>query len=216
MDDAASGPVDERTLRMELRFRNNVLWHAIYDVYPSIAAFCRANGLRQGPVGALLNLSQSPMGTQGQWGETAMKISVSVGIGCDELFPTKLYSDSRFGAKVVRELGVKEMLSLDTREVKRLAASNETPVAVVAREELARGVAEELSRMKPRSVAILRATALPPDERAQADAAIAVEYGSTVAAVRAMRYYLIDRLRRSKKWRVLRDVALVSDERDGG
>jgi hypothetical protein len=47
-------------LRLELRTRNNILWHVIFDHYESFGAFCRAHELSQQHVGAYLNLKLSP------------------------------------------------------------------------------------------------------------------------------------------------------------
>lgn len=81
-------------LRVEMRLRNNVLWHAIFDVYPSVAAFGRALGYddagRFGEIGGYLNLTRAPYGKFGPL-LMARKISEFTGIGIGELFPPHLY-----------------------------------------------------------------------------------------------------------------------------
>lgn len=78
-------------LRLELRARNNVLWHAIFDVYSSVAEFCRVHKLDEVEVGRLLNLKSSPLGKKGAFTAQARHISDAVGIHPDELFPASLY-----------------------------------------------------------------------------------------------------------------------------
>lgn len=51
-------------LRVELRTRNNVLWHAIFDTHKTVAEFCRAHDLCHSSVGDILNLKASPYMTK--------------------------------------------------------------------------------------------------------------------------------------------------------
>jgi RNA polymerase sigma factor (sigma-70 family) len=89
-----------KDLRIELRARNNVLWHAIFDEYPSVSAFCRVHTIDQGAVGSFLNLTVSPYGTRGQLTTTrrlvirplAQRLCTILGLSVDELFPPALYA----------------------------------------------------------------------------------------------------------------------------
>ena len=53
-------------LRIEARFRNNVLWHAIFDVYQSARQFCLAHGFPESLISAWLNLKESPYAREGR------------------------------------------------------------------------------------------------------------------------------------------------------
>ena len=92
-----------KPLRVEARFRNNVLWHAIHDTYPSVAAFCRAASQDQTVVGALLNLKRCPYRKDGTPTKPADALAVLTGIGIEELFPAVLYQVD-FPQRLVNEL----------------------------------------------------------------------------------------------------------------
>lgn len=53
-----------RDLRVEVRFRNNYLYRAIYDRYESIAQFCRENDLTLATVYDYINFKSSPVSTR--------------------------------------------------------------------------------------------------------------------------------------------------------
>ena len=88
--------------RVEMRLRNNVLWHAIFDGHRSVAAFCAAHGLEQNRVGNLLNLKDLPRcppgprhagetWTQRPWTKMASRLAAICGIPEEDLFPETLY-----------------------------------------------------------------------------------------------------------------------------
>lgn len=104
-------------LRLELRSRNNVLWHAIYDVYQTVAEFCRENDVSQQSVSSLLNLKQSPYGSRDELRTIAKRLCDIVGIGADELFPKHLYT-GKFSLRIA-EVESRRFLSL--RSAERLA-----------------------------------------------------------------------------------------------
>jgi RNA polymerase sigma factor (sigma-70 family) len=95
-------------LRIEARFRNNVLWHAIFDLYPSVSEFCRVNQFDAGYVGEYLNLKKNPyLASRRKFDirtgydvemdgddlrADARRLCEVTGIGKDELFPVRLYS----------------------------------------------------------------------------------------------------------------------------
>lgn len=111
---------DVNDLRLELRARNNVLYHAIFDHYPTVAAFCRRHHLQQSTVGAWLNLTRSPFRRDADvtlepialeaLGRTARVLCERLRMDPAVLFPPRLYtgaipprqiaevSSARFGA----------------------------------------------------------------------------------------------------------------------
>jgi RNA polymerase sigma factor (sigma-70 family) len=82
-------------LRLELRFRNNVLWHAIFDHHKSVAEFCDVHKLQQSSVGDYLNLKHSPYNKKtGELTKLALQLCVITQIPSDDLFPPTLYNGS--------------------------------------------------------------------------------------------------------------------------
>jgi RNA polymerase sigma factor (sigma-70 family) len=79
-------------IRLEVRARNNILWHAIFDTWPSVSAFCREHGLiDKAAIRFLLNLKRSPLNHKGEWNKISVKLAQIFGILPEELFPLKLY-----------------------------------------------------------------------------------------------------------------------------
>ncbi len=96
------------TLRIEARLRNNILWHAIYDMWPSVAAFCRESGFGQDTVGRLLNLTESPLrANKEEYREVPKRLAAYLGFSCDELYPIELYSFEQ--VKVALEVPTKQL-----------------------------------------------------------------------------------------------------------
>ena len=95
-------------LRLELRARNNILWHAIFDSHASVSDFCVRYKLSQGKVGGLLNLTFSPWckrhkaggRSDGHLRLIALQLAVITGITVDELFPPMLYAITRPAAVI--------------------------------------------------------------------------------------------------------------------
>lgn len=120
-------------LRIEARFRNNVLWHAIHDVFPSVAAFCRAQGFRQDMVGTYLNLRRRPFGPEG-WHPTAQRLADWAGLECEALFPPILYTTPALHQRRIAEVPALRLVALSAaRAVPALEASCEE---VLAHQEL--------------------------------------------------------------------------------
>jgi hypothetical protein len=80
-------------IRLEVRARNNILWHAIFDVWPTVSAFCQEHNISsaQSTVGGLLNLKRSPLNHKGEWNKSSLKLAQIFGILPEDLFPLKLY-----------------------------------------------------------------------------------------------------------------------------
>lgn len=105
-------------LRLELRFKNARLWHAIYDRWGSVAAFCKAtnNVYCQHVVGGLISLKGNPIHKRyGKPTEAALWLSNILNIPFGELFPPYLYEDRVPSLRVV-ELCGEDVLSLQEAE----------------------------------------------------------------------------------------------------
>jgi RNA polymerase sigma factor (sigma-70 family) len=137
-------------LRLELRVKNNMLWHAIFDVYPNVAAFCRAFGLSQSIVGALINLRQSPYDVDGEPTLVTQKICEATGFGRDYLFPPHLYKT------LMKQKYVAELPSSALGALKASLALPPAQDDDVNDLELHRAVDDALATLKPREAQVMR------------------------------------------------------------
>lgn len=136
-------------IRLEFRVRNNVLWHAIFDLHDSVSAFCRQHQLREYDVGSLLNLMKSPyMTAKGtELRLTARRICEITGIGRDELWPPLLYAD------IMPKRGV---IELPSDRFLPLAAARRLALPPAPDGELGEVLRSALKSLKPREADIIR------------------------------------------------------------
>lgn len=79
-------------VRIEARVRNNRLWHAIFDKWRFVAAFCRQYRFSYSAVGNLLNLKRSPFLRDGRtYCKICRDLSKVFKILPEDLFPAELY-----------------------------------------------------------------------------------------------------------------------------
>lgn len=156
-------------LRLELRTRNNRLWHAIHDTHKNVAAFCKIHGLSQSEVGVLLNLKSSPYlshrdrvdirnrkpikkGSAGDLSALAYRLVIITGIEASELFPWELYD-----ASVPRTI----IAEVDSRRFVGLAAAHRLALPPAQDEQIAQSEARDainvaLSTLTPREATVIR------------------------------------------------------------
>jgi RNA polymerase sigma factor (sigma-70 family) len=91
--------VNAPSLRLELRTRNNRLWHIIFDNAKNVSAFCKKHDLCQGYVGGLLNLRKLPWLVRkfkgrlpGDLTPTAQRLVEISGLSQLDLFDPLLYN----------------------------------------------------------------------------------------------------------------------------
>lgn len=140
-----------KDLRVEVRTRNNVLWHVIFDQYRSVAAFCRAHELHQQIVGDYLNLTNSPYGKDGLR-PTAQQLCSIAGLDSDALFPVTLY-EGVVPNRYVAEVESRRFLPLAAAGRLALPANQDT---IVNDGELARTMSATLETLTPREGKMLR------------------------------------------------------------
>ena len=140
-------------LRLELRARNNVLWHAIFDVYESVASFCRAHDLNQSLVGGLLNLSVSPTTTSGDYTVTAIRLASVTGISPGFLFPSDIYRAS-MPKRLVAEVPAERMKALSAIPKEYLALQPHVEDDI-ERAELRERIRALLPTLSPREQTVL-------------------------------------------------------------
>ena len=101
------------TLRIDIRCRNNVLWHAIFDRWPSVSAFARDAGIWPGRIGDFLNLQDNPYVDDGvTLKPIAAHIASALGQHGHEVFPWELYQE-KFPTKAVYEVEAEQFVSLN-------------------------------------------------------------------------------------------------------
>lgn len=140
-------------LRLELRTRNNALWHAIFDHYPNVAAYCRAHGLSQQQVGGYLNLTRSPYGRRGNPARDAIRMAEIENMLVEDLFPPALYK---------RLLNTKFVAEIPSEMYRPLAAARSVALPAaqddeVMQRELGEVMQSVLQTLTPREQHIIRA-----------------------------------------------------------
>lgn len=141
-------------IRLEVRARNNILWHAIFDTWPNVRAFCLEHNINdQATVGALLNLKRSPLNHKGEWNKISLKLSQIFGVLPEDLFPLTLYEieepqrvlEISF-AQLPAGLSLKELPAPNSLELDRA----DMEVADALKEALARTTGREEDMIKLR------------------------------------------------------------------
>lgn len=102
-----------KAIRIEARVRNNVLYQAIYSLYPSVAEFSRVSGFNQAQVGVFLNLKTSPTAQDGMYKDVCVRLANFFAIPVEELFPLDIYKISQ--NKIVREFDIGELCLLPSQ-----------------------------------------------------------------------------------------------------
>jgi len=143
-----------KDLRLELRARNNLLWHAIFDSHKSVAEFCRTHALSQVRVGALLNLKRNPYKLKPIMRLTleAQRLCEITGYSEQVLFSLELYNGS-IPAKIVAEVSGMRFVALT--QAKRLTLPPTQEDALDA-EDRRRALEEVLGTLTPREAITIR------------------------------------------------------------
>lgn len=181
---------DIGSLRLELRTRNNRLWHAIYDRWGSVSAFCRdVGGVYAADVGRYLNLKQTPWNKKtGELKKGAARIVEATGRNALWLFDPDLYEQDFLPREtLVAEIDPRLMLT-GADELRDVAALGPAPDEVlIAEEELSVSALLDntLHTLTPRCEDVLRRRfALEPYDRAQTYEAIAEFFDVTRERIR--------------------------------
>lgn len=111
----------EKPLRIELRAKNNILWKAIHSDSKNVAQFCKKHGFKPNRVGMLLNLNKSPMirninsSTNNYWSSYAYRLSKTLLIPEEELFPIDLYKHIK-NSKIAIEVSDNAILEFTNKQ----------------------------------------------------------------------------------------------------
>jgi len=137
-------------VRVEARIRNNVLWHAVFDRWGSVAECCRDIGMSGSAVGLLLNLTGSPQLRDGQWSTAAVRLAEALHIDEATLFPLRLYNLDQTKAVVEVPLAA---LPPSSEELRSLLPGPEDAAAAA---EMRGKVSDLLETLAPRERSVLR------------------------------------------------------------
>lgn len=137
-------------LRLELRTRNNRLWHLIHDHAETVAEFCRIYKLDQSRVGAFLNLTLSPYCSTGV--RSAARTLADLGkMLVEDLFPKDLY-DGLIPRQMVAEIPSSSYLSLSAAKHVALPPTQDD---VIQRAELREALEAVLHTISPREQRVM-------------------------------------------------------------
>jgi RNA polymerase sigma factor (sigma-70 family) len=196
------------SLRLELRTKNNRLWHLIFDRYGSVRRFCLQHGISEQATGRLLNLKSSPWKKNGELTKTAAEIVEATGKNVIWLFDPDLY-DQRFfpstPGPLVAEVDPTQILSLSSAaDVPALNAAPDEILETVEAEEID-VIDRVLSTLTPREEGIIRLRwGLGPNygERQTYDM-LAGRFGVTRERVRKIEGKALHKLRHPLRGKVL-------------
>lgn len=191
-------------LRLELRTRNNVLWHAIFDLHGSVNAFCREFGFQATEIGKLLNLTKRPMRANGTLIPTAQRLCDVTGIHGDELFPARLYSEL-FPKRMVAEVESERFVSLAAARRLALPAPDDDNSPEMTRDL----IVQALKCLTPRQNSIIQELfGLDGDGPKSCDD-IAAKHGVTRERIRQIQIKSLDKLKRVMKKRLGFDIVSI-------
>jgi RNA polymerase sigma factor (sigma-70 family) len=189
-------------LRLELRARNNVLWHVVYDAAPSLAEFCRRHDLGLGPVCDVLNLKASPYRRDGTPRPLAEKLATVARMIVEDLFPPGLYGLD-LGRRLVAEVPSCNMRSLAAARMLALPPAQEDEIV---RGELHEAFDQVLKTLTPRQERILRLRFGFDGEVEHTLGEVAERFSITKERVRQIEAAAMRKLRHPSRSRRLRNI----------
>ncbi len=136
-DESTPDHGERKDLRLELKVKNNTLWHVVYDRYKSVAAFCRAfphYAFQRTSIGNLLRFKESPFRKDGSYRSICVALEAALGILAEDLFPKRLYAVVTEPKRVVKVSSFTALPRAVRREISRLPAPVEAPEVGVMRE----------------------------------------------------------------------------------
>ncbi len=163
-------------LRLELRTKNNRLWHVVFDAYESVSEFCRVHDLSQQTVGAYINLTENPYSTRifdedknhlkhqrrrasgvlevaRKLRPSAARIASIANMLPEDLFPPDLYALAGLGETLIAEVPLAQFKGLAA--AKRLSlppAQDDT----VLQQELSAGIRGAIDSLPLREAKVIR------------------------------------------------------------
>ena len=149
-----------KSLRLEARLRNNILYKLIFDNYENVADFCRKHDLPPSRVGELLNLKINPL-ARGKGRNSKIvgyrKVCIDIAgifkILPDHIFPLDIYVFDK--TSTFMETNPEELLSLSSSEAKTLSSNILTDKSF-DKIELKENINKVLKSITPREEAVIK------------------------------------------------------------
>jgi RNA polymerase sigma factor (sigma-70 family) len=179
-----------KEIRIEARVRNNLLYHAIYGKWSSVAVFCRQKRINRIIVYNLLNLKISPLGRDGKYNLVCKKLAKIFKVTPDILFPLKLYKIKE--TKRVLEISFSQLPSLT--ELKQLPAPS-NPEKEFFEAELKQIFSKALLTLTPREEQVLKLLYGFEDEDETKITGIAKQFKVSPTRIRQIRDKALRKLR---------------------
>jgi RNA polymerase sigma factor (sigma-70 family) len=199
-------------LRLELRARNNILWHLVFDGYASVQEFCKTHNLDPSSVGQLLNLSAKPYkitrGDNVVPTKTAARLAEIAAMSMSELFPLALYS-GLIPQRMVTEIPSHRMAQLSAAKHIALPPAQEDKLFL---EDVRKVINSTLETLTPKQQQVVRGRfGIGCDEQTQAQ--IAEQMNISIARVGQIEQTVLRRLRHPTRAKRLLPLLLHSETR---
>jgi RNA polymerase sigma factor (sigma-70 family) len=192
-----------KTIRLEARLRNNILWHCIFDNWKSVKSFCDERNYNPSCVGNLLNLKSSPLkktkdrkeyyGTREKdYKELCQKLAKEFGILVEDLFPIDIY-ELPFTVKSIEI----EKRIIPLRTVKEISAPIDL-IDTIEEIQKREAIIEILETLPPREKDVIKKR-FGIDGPEQSLKEIAKDWGCTKERIRQLESKALRRLRKPTK-----------------
>jgi len=141
----------QKEIRLEARLRNNILYHAIFDNWRSVNAFCEDKGFHPTAVGKLLNLKVSPLRKKtGNYRVICQRLAECFKMLPEDLFPLYIYNLEK--QETVKEIAMAELGWRELRQIPFFA----DPVELIMEKGRAGAIEKALARFDRRTSEMIK------------------------------------------------------------
>ena len=201
-------------LRVEVRFKNAVLYNALHDKFPpsrprqkhaDFRVAEKAIGVSYSDILQYLSLTRTPWNCDGTPRKGAEALSLHLGIDCDELFPHRLYSGV-MPKSLVAEIDGSRYISLcEARKQKLLPRStDELPMVDFDKKSASEIIGQVLNTLPPREQLVIKLRFGMQDGSEHTLAEVAEKTGTTRERISCIEKRALTHLRHPSRSRHLR------------
>lgn len=142
-----------RPLRMEVRFKNNIILKMMEELgFKSVAELCRKAKIGQDLVNKIIRMNETPLRKDGTWRAGVAELADA--LGC---LPEEMFSEEQLEIKLAKSRAFAEITFGEVRELLALNdAEYSSPEKALELSELAQRIEEALVTLEPREAEILR------------------------------------------------------------